>query len=671
MSSSTSTSQLSRGWLPPWWPAGAHLSRAALAIATIGIAGASVGLCAAFVAVPDSTAFLVSNETPVGARNAMLIAMLACGALPALVATALILFGGARRLNVVDRVARFAGPLALAGFLPSLFAFRAWHDRPLTFLVMLGAVALGAEQLFDRSFRAAPGYLREGLIARATAARWARVLPLAIVVAGALGYAVYFSHYTLVQHRRFGTYGFDLGINVNWCFNALQGHPFRSTVLFGPDGGNFMSGHAIFAMLLWLPIYALKPGAEVLLIYQATMVGLAAIPLYLFASTQIPRWASVLVAFAYLLYAPLHGPNFYDYHELLVALPFHFLLYWSIATNRTRLAAAMVLVLWAHREDMAVGLVLLGTFLVLSGYRVRFGLALAASSLVWFVLIKFAIMPLAGSWWFADIYKELMPDGVRKGYGSVVQTILINPAFFLSTLLRQDKLVYFLHLFASLAFLPMRRPLLMLLAVPGFFFTLMTTGYPPTLGLGFQYTTHWVPYLFAASVLGLRFLGQRFGAERRAAAVCAALLAVSAHSTVFGAVFQHDEFVGGWSRVVFQESEEDKQTYQGFLSLAAQIPPDASVAATETLTPHVAARANIYTLKAAHGDADYLLLGKGGFETSVVRSAIERNKYGLLAKYDDTFFLFKRDLEAPGTSEAFVRLGISSAPKKKAPTGRK
>ena len=131
MSSSTSTSQLSRGWLPPWWPAGAHLSRAALAIATIGIAGASVGLCAAFVAVPDSTAFLVSNETPVGARNAMLIAMLACGALPALVATALILFGGARRLNVVDRVARFAGPRALAGFLPTLFAIRAWPARPL------------------------------------------------------------------------------------------------------------------------------------------------------------------------------------------------------------------------------------------------------------------------------------------------------------------------------------------------------------------------------------------------------------------------------------------------------------------------------------------------------------------------------------------------------------
>ena len=670
MSSPTATSSLPRHGLS-WWPVGAHLSRAALAVVTIGLVGASLGLAGAFLAVPDSTAFLLSNQTSVSVRNALLVAILVGATVPGLAAAVYALTGGVGRVDALDRAARLAGPLSLAGLLPSLFAYRAWHDNPLTHLVLVGVVALGAEQLLDRSFRAAPDYLREGWSTWVASTRWARWLPLAIVAAGALVYGVYFSHYTLVQHRRFGTYGFDLGINVNWCFNALQGHPFRSTVLFGPDGGNFISGHAIFAMLLWLPIYALHPSAEVLLIYQSVMVGLAAIPLYLFAETQIPRWSALVVAFAYLLYAPLHGPNFYDYHELLVALPFHFLLYWAIVKGRMGWAAAMVVILWAHREDMAVGLVLLGTFLVLAGYRVRFGLVLAASSLVWFIIIKFAIMPWAGTWWFANIYKELMPEGVKKGYGSVVQTILVNPAFFLSTLLRQDKLVYFLHLFGSLAFLPMRRPLLVLLALPGFFFTLMTTGYPPTLGISFQYTTHWVPYLFAAAVLALKFLGQKFGAERRAAAACACLLAVTAHSAVFGAVFQHQEFVGGWSRVVFEESQEDKKRYEGFQALIAMIPPEASVAASERLVPHVAARANVYTLQGAHGDADYLLVGKGGNEPAVLRAAFDRNTYGLLGKYEDDFFLFKRDLEAEGTEAARTQLGIGALGKKKAPGNRK
>src|SRR5262245_32131625 len=113
MSSSTSMSPLPRGWLPTWWPAGAHLSRATLAVATIAAAGASVGLCGAFVAVPDSTAFLVSNETPIAARNALLVAMLACAAVPALIAAILALRGGVRRLDALDRAARFAGPLVL------------------------------------------------------------------------------------------------------------------------------------------------------------------------------------------------------------------------------------------------------------------------------------------------------------------------------------------------------------------------------------------------------------------------------------------------------------------------------------------------------------------------------------------------------------------------------
>lgn len=661
--------------LPRWWPSSAHVARASLALCTLALAGASLGLCFAFFALPDPAAFLLSNKAPLPVRNQMLGALLITAAVPALGALLVLLLGGIRGLDSVERAGRLATPLILAGLLPVLFAYRSWSQDHLTFLVLLGVVALVSERLFARSFQAVPGYVHEGFASIRFAAKLRRHLPTIVVVAAAAAYGLYFSHYTLLQHRRFGTYAFDLGINVNWCFNALQGHPFRSTVLFGPDGGNFIAGHAIFAMFLWLPIFALKPGAEILLVYQAVMCGLAAVPLYLFARTQVPRWTAAVVALAYLLYAPLHGPNFYDYHELLVALPFHFSLYWLIATKRLRWAILLVPIIWAHREDMAIGLVILGTFLVLAGHQARFGLALALSSLVWFIIVKFAIMPAAGSWWFSDIYKRLLPEGTR-GYGGVVQTILINPAFFFSTLLEQQKLVYFLHIFAPLAFLPARHWLLILLALPGFFFTLMTTGYPPTLGIGFQYTTHWVPYVFASSVLALRLLGQRFGAERRRAAACAALLAVTAHSTVFGAVIQHNTFVGGFNHVTFEESDADKRNYAAFTRLLELIPPDASVAASENEVPHVAARTDIFTLKAAHGDADYLLVRKhGGYNPGVLRAAFDRNDYGLVAQHERMFYLFKRGHNsrdtAKDTAKAMAQLGIKPQKKSKTKPARR
>jgi uncharacterized membrane protein len=272
-------------------------------------------------------------------------------------------------------------------------------------------------------------------------------------------------------------------------------------------------------------------------------------------------------------------------------------------------------------------------------------------------------MPYAGTWWFASIYKDLMPDP-HGGYGAIVQTILINPGYFVSTLLTQDKLVYFLHMFAPLAFLPLRRPLLALLAIPGFFFTLMTTGYAPTVSIAFQYTAHFVPYLFGASVLALRLIG-RESAEAQRGALAALALGVLLHSVTFGAIFQHDMFVGGFQRIQFVESKEDLERYAGFQKLVAKIPERASVAASEAEVPHVAARRDMYTLKSDHGDADYLLVRKNGaMSRKVLQAAFDRNAYGLVGEYDQTFFLFKKGQKSAATAQALAALRIHGKDKK-------
>jgi uncharacterized membrane protein len=646
----------SDGLLPVQTPADA-LPRAGRALAILGLAGASVGLLAGFLVVGNPTQFLAHNVALPHERNVMTGAVLV-GALLGFLAGAVPLLR--RRRAALERVCRGAdlcAPLCLAGLLPVLLSYRVWDQDRLTFLVLLGAAVLAAERLVSRSFAAMP-VSASRVVSGLRAPAW-RHAPTIAVVLGAGAYAAYFSYHTLLNHRLFGTYGFDLGINVNWCFNALHGFPFRAPVQFGLDGGNIIAAHATFAIFLWLPIFALKPGAEVLLVHQSVMMGLAAVPLYLFARTQIPRWPAALVALGYLLYAPLHRPNFYDFHEIAVALPWHFLLYWLIATKRLRWATLVVAILWGHREEVGVGTAFLGAFLWLGGARPRFGASLFVASLIWVVLDKFVIMPAAGTWWFASIYKDLIPGG-RGSYGDVVQTILINPAYVVSTLLVRAKLVYFLHMFAPLAFLPLRRPLLALLVVPGCLFTLLTTGYPPAVNIGFQYTTHWIPYAFAAVVIALGMLG-KLGAARLHGALCAVLLGIFLHSVTFGAVFQPHTFVGGPTRIRFTETEADKHLYAQFMRLVSRIPPEASVAASETEVPHIAARLDAYTLRFHHGDADYLLVRRqGDMNAKVLQEAFDRNDYGLLDRVEDTFFLFMKGHESAETRDALARLEIRS-----------
>lgn len=626
--------------------------------ASLGLFVAQLGLHRAVFA-----AFLESNTLAAPARFSLTLGFLIGGGLGGLLSLGYVVLRRAAGAVQLRRAADIVFPLAVAFLLPSLFTAQPWHAHPLVYVCELAAVTLAFEWTLRRALLAWPKNLAvwfESVWPRSP--RFRRWLPLGVVLAASTAYAVYFAHYTILNHHRLGTSGFDLGININWTYNALHGHLWRSTVLYGEAGGHFISNHAIFAMLWYLPLFALKPGAEFFLVWQAVMAGYAATTLYLFASTQIPRWSAVVVAFTYLLYAPLHGPNFYDYHELLPPLFFHFLLYWAIATRRNWLVLIVIPIIWSFREDLPIGTCMLGAFLLLTGLRARLGLVIALSSLIWFVILKFWIMPSAGSWWFAGIYKDLQPAGTA-GYGPVVQTILINPSYLLKTLLTEEKLIYFLHMMAPVALLPMRRAALLILAIPGFAFSLLTTGYAPTLSIAFQYTAHSIPYIFAASVLMLRVLGRGdLGNIRRRAAIGAVALAAASHSYVFGAVLQHETFIGGFGKIEFSITPQEQKRYETLKKMDAMIPRDASVAAAENLVPHVAARTDVFTLKdGVPVDAEYVLLGGSSIGWDNSRSAMNamlaRRPYGLLKAADD-LYLFKRDHDSPETKAALSALHL-------------
>ncbi len=647
-------------YVPPY-----PLSLALQALGIFALVGASLGLFAALLGLHPAALvdFLDRNMIGAPARTALSVGLLLGAASGGGLGLLYLLIRRRPGVAELHRTAEVLLPLAVACLLPSLFTARPWHDKPTVFLLMLAGVTLSFEWTLRRAIAAWPRNVSAWFVrVMPKSPRAQRLLPLGVVLLASTAYAVYFSYYTILNHHRLGTAGFDLGINVNWCYNALHGQPFRSTVLFGEAGGNFISGHAIFAMFLYLPLFALKPDGEFLLILQATTVGFAGSTLYLFATTQIPRWSAVMVALAFLLFAPLHGPNFYDYHELLPPLFFHFLLYWAIATKRNWLAVINVLVLWSFREDIPVGTAALGAFLALTGYRPRFGTILAITSVVWFAILKFGIMPWAGTWWFASIYKDLQPPGTN-GYGPVVQTMLINPPYLLKTLFTEEKLIYFLHMMAPVALLPLRRMALLLLALPGFAFSLLTTGYPPTISIAFQYTCHAIPYIFAATVLMLRELGQGAGgALRRRAAVGAMALAVSSHSYVFGAVLQHETFVGGFGKIAFELTPEEERRYQQVRRMNAMIPREGSVAASEDLVAQVAARKNVFTLKdGGTADVDYVFLHGSSVQSDNSRSALNvmfsRDEYGLLASGED-LYLFKRGHVSEETQAALSKLRI-------------
>jgi uncharacterized membrane protein len=633
------------------------------ASAGLSAIAASVVIAVAEVAFGHSQDLFVlyNNVEPEKRRLLLALVLVAISAPPVL---AFLSF--ARRGEAVvprlELLARLASPLALCWTLPALVNQRIASEKPVGYLLLLAVTGLGLERLLRLSLSSVPARWEVGAPSRratSALARWAkRVAPLGLVSIGAVGYCAYMSYYSILEHHRFQTSGYDLGIYTSMLENFVAGHWFRSTIL-NPNI-SYLAHHAELGSLYLVPLYALAPRAETLLAFQSFALGFAAIPLYLFASTKLPRASAATLALAYLFFAPLHGPNFYDFHWMPLTIPVWFILFYGLSARRMGLVVAAALVVLPMRDEAGFFLGALGAYLIGTGWYPRLGFGFGVVGVAWTLFMRLVVTPAHGDAGFEGIYRPLIAPG-EQGFGAVASTLLSNPNFVWTTLANEEKLVFVLHMLAPLVFLPARRVKYVWLLLPGSLFTLLTAGYSPTVSIAFQYTTHLVPWLFFCTVLAIRELADGAASPRacRRAAVGTCAVAVLVHSVTFGAFFRADAFRGGFHKVAFGITPEERARYEGFLSLQAEVPRRAWVAATDAQSPHFGAWTNICTLRITHCDAEYLFLWHQltQEERRQVRDALSRDEYGLVDEKAG-FYLFQRGHRSNRTEPALRELGL-------------
>jgi uncharacterized membrane protein len=638
-----------------WRP---RLSAALSGLGVLALVGFSLGLCLWETwSSSDLHKFVLTNgPTREFGRRAVLFAA-SGAAIFSLLALALLARRRLLRGEAIERLGRRVSPLALAALLPLMFRWRFWQDsREVVFLLLVLVLVLTTQKLVQVALATEPVFGRPRFVDRILAdfsvlGRWGFAwLPFAIVVAVAVAYASYFGYYTVVHHRNVLSSSLDLGLEENVIWNALHsGALFRTTPYGGPTG-NLLGEHAAYLSYVIAPIYAIHQSAETILILQATLIGGAAIPLYLVARKYLGPWLSCLVAVWYVFYPPLHGSNLYDFHYPPLA-PFFlwFTLYFALS-RRAVLTFIFAVLTLSVREDISIGLAICGLFLMLTNRQARTGLLLAAAGAVYFVAMKMVLMPLqrGGSEAFIHQYAGLVPDG-SKGFSGVMKTVLGNPAFTLGVLLDRDKLIYMLEIFLPLAFFPLRRSIGILCCVPGFLFTLLSTGYRPLYQISFQYTAHWTAYLFIALIANLAWMGRqaaqrgRQGTAWRNAWVVAISIAILTTSYQLGALIQHHAARGGFGVYHFGTTDEDRERRRTLYELLAMVPAKAKICSSEYIVPQVSNRAFAYTLRMGIADADYLLfdLPVGGDERTKVFDVLSPGTFGVVAERGK-FVLAKR-----------------------------
>lgn len=623
------------------WPPGRAewLSSLARTLTVVTLGMASLGLGLGQLVLPGGPeTFLAQNGLSLGLRVALLASAWLAGAA---VALALVLVSRRHEEpELARKTAReFFGPLTLSAFVPALFVREVWEGREIAYLAYALVLGISLERLLRPSMPllASTRWTQriESWLSSSKgelAVRWSCRALLAAAVAY---YFFRIGHLSNISHQKFHTSSSDLAEYDNLFFNALHGYPMRAPAVAAHMANwSNLANHAELCVYLLLPFYALSPGAHALLWIQTGLVALTAVPIYLLARRHLGRAAGLVLAVVFLCMPVVQQPNFFDFHFTCAAM---FFVAWLLncldilrSEPRARIARIGLYVCLfcalSCREDIGIGIVVLGAFLVFSGTLVREGINLALLGGAYFVTMKFAIMPLFGKWWFDNMYEDLKAEGAG-GFGSIVLTLLSNQAFVLKTLMTEPKALYLLHMTAPVLGLWLRRPLLMMAVLPGFVATLLVTNRPPLFQASFQYTYLWVAYVLGASILAIK-------PKTKGATLFALLVVALSMDVQKGLLLGGERIMGGFGVKTFDISEGEKKRMEQFREIVRQIPKKASVAVTEAEGPHLSARPVMFSLKYSLGhDPEYLLVANPGVrgEAAHVRQALESGNYGVIA----------------------------------------
>lgn len=431
--------------------------------------------------------------------------------------------------------------------------------------------------------------------------------PWALLGSAITAYVLYVSIHTIHNHWSLGTAAFDLGIQENAIWNTAQGDILYSSLM----GGHYLGVHTSLVLLLVAPVYALAPATETLLVLQALILGLAALPLFLLTRGVLENSSqAVIVALLWLTHPAVGGANFYDFHPIAFAPLFLFTAVYFWWRRRWRPFWLSIALLLSVKEELSIIVVLLGIVTLMGGKR-RQGLQLVAVGAVAYVLLQHVVIPhfAGGDHSYAWYYSEIIPAG--EGPRGLVTTVLLNPIFVLKFILTQPKVLYVFQLFAPLAFLPFFTARGVVLISYGLAATLLASRLP----------LHQIGFQYALTLLALGFVGAllallRFSEDGRRRVITAAVLLAVVTCFHYGMIWPRHNFRGGFHTIDFDYSESDRARYEELYSLVEQIPDEATVLASETLVPHVSQRRIVETVRHVHdrkfSNYDFILIFNDG-----------------------------------------------------------
>jgi uncharacterized membrane protein len=422
-------------------------------------------------------------------------------------------------------------------------------------------------------------------------------------------YTTIFSYFTILKHSIFRTYAWDLGIFNQALWTTIKHHKlFYSTPeIFIIPSGSFLGTHFSPILFIVLPIYSLYTAPENLLILQSFILALGAIPLYKMSMHLLKsRLMSIIFVSTYLLYPPLHGINWFDFH-VQAFLPLFFLssMYFLEKKNWKMYILFMILSL-SSEEHAAFIVAFIGLFIALQS-RKQLKEALKTKNfkddvfLIVVVTISLAVLWYFITLWIRGTFFPVNPAFLSAFKASANWSILgvsdpiLIPFYIILypqralTALQYEFLIkigYLLILFGPLAFLSFSKIEYLLPTLPWFVYSLFS-NYQPYYVIYDQYPAYVIAFIFVSTLHSIAHKSSSQAKTR-------SLLMIILFSVVAYLIASP---TSGLVNQFYDTGIRSPTQHERFIhEILSYVPANASILTQNNIFPHVSSRINAYAV---------------------------------------------------------------------------
>jgi uncharacterized membrane protein len=388
-------------------------------------------------------------------------------------------------------------------------------------------------------------------------------------------FAAGFGALAALEHRAFETGRFDLGNMVQAVWSTAHGRPLEVTEL-GGEQITRLGAHVDPILVLFAPLWWIWPSPTMLLVVQAAVVALGALPIFWLGRKHLgSAWAGALCSLAYLAYPAVQWLTLDEFHPVALACPLLAFAFWYLDEDRLWAFVPFGVLAGLTKEEVPLVVGALGIWFAVAKSRRLAGAVIALVGTIATGISLGLVMPHFREGAEPAFYGRY--EAVGGSPAGLLETTFTDPLAVLDALTQGRDLLYVAELALPLAGLFVFAPVTLVAALPELLANLLSSVSTQT-SIRYHYTAPIAPFLIVGAVLG----AARLGRPRQAAAI---LLAAS----LVGAIAIGP--LGGGEFVPDRRSEHDLIAERAL----ALIPQNAPVSSTNGLGAHLSERRRIHS----------------------------------------------------------------------------